>query len=74
MSRTINVEATVADITTLCDNMNIRISAIEALIGSGTHVVLATANDAVILRKKLGSKVLNGTVSRTIYARRFRGQ
>lgn len=74
MSRAINVNATVADVTALCETMGIRISAIEALIGSGTQVVCASSHDAAVLRKKLGSKLLTGKVSRTIHARRFRGQ
>lgn len=65
MSRAINVDASVADVTQTCEQHGYRISAIEKLASNGTRVVCASSADAMSLRKKLSKKVLNGRVVRS---------
>ena len=64
MSRALNVDASLADVTTRCAKLNAPISAIEALRSGGTRVVLKTAVDAVSVAKAFGSKVMSGEVTR----------
>ncbi len=64
MSRALNVDATLAEVTARCAKLNAPISAIEALRSGGTRVVLKTAVDAVAVAKAYGTKVMAGTVTR----------
>jgi hypothetical protein len=64
-SRAMNVNDSVAAITEICRQLNIRISAIEALTSGGTRVVCASSDDAVTLRKKFKGKLIEGRVTRS---------
>ncbi|ARS28824.1 hypothetical protein [Sphingomonas sp. KC8] len=64
MSRAMNLNATVADVTTTCRTLNIATTAIEALIPEGTRVVCQTSEGAIALRAKMRTKVISGAVVR----------
>ena len=64
MSRALNVDATLADVTARCAKLNAPISAIESLRSGGTRVVLKSAVDAVSVAKAFGTKVMAGEVTR----------
>lgn len=64
MSRALNVDASVADVTTMCGKHAAGISVIEPLRSGGTRVVLLNAHDAAVIARAYGSKVLKGVVER----------
>ena len=64
MSRAINVDASLADVTARCAKLAAPITAIETLRSGGTRVVLKNADDAATVSKSFGSKVLDGVVTR----------
>ena len=65
MSRAINIDALQGDVLDMCAKHNAEISAIETLHSGGTRVVLKNGDDAAILVKAYGAKVLTGSVVRT---------
>ena len=65
MSRAINIDALQGDVLDMCAKHNAEISAIETLHSGGTRVVLKNGDDAAILVKAYGAKVLTGAVRRT---------
>jgi len=64
MSRAINLDAAEAHVRDMCIKHNAAISAIEPLRSGGTRVVFMNADDAVIVAKAYGSKVITGAVLR----------
>lgn len=60
-----NVTDSVATVTQVCNQLGLRISAIETLVSGGTRVVCASSNDAATLKRKLQSKVIAGPVKRS---------
>jgi hypothetical protein len=64
MSRAINLNAPEAHVIELCAKRNAAISAIETLRSGGTRVVFKNADDAAIIAKVYGAKVLTGPVVR----------
>lgn len=64
MSRAINVDASVAQVTDMCAKHNALISIVEPLKSGGTRLVLRTAHDAAVISKAYGNKVINSTVVR----------
>lgn len=64
MSRAINVSAAPAEVSLLCQQRNIPISAIEALVPAGTRVVFMNETDTATMKQVFGSKVMTGSVSR----------
>jgi hypothetical protein len=64
MSRAINLAAAAAHIRDMCVKHNAAISAMEPLRSGGTRVVFMNADDAAIVAKAYGSKVLTGPVLR----------
>lgn len=64
MSRAINVSAAPAEVSSLCQQKNIPISAIEALVPAGTRVVFMNDTDTATMKQVFGSAVLTGSVSR----------
>lgn len=64
MSRALNLDAAEAHVRDMCAKHNAAISAIEPLRAGGTRVVLKNADDAAIVAKAYGSKVLTGPVLR----------
>lgn len=65
MSRALNVNATRVDVLAMCGKHNARISVIEDLLSGGTRVVLANADDAAIVGKAFGAKIIKGAIRRT---------
>ncbi len=65
MSRALNLDASVEDITRTCAKLGLGISTIEALQSGGSRVVLLNAIDAAAVKKSFGSKVISGAVTRT---------
>jgi hypothetical protein len=64
MSRAINLDATLADVTARCAKLAAPITAIETLRSGGTRVVLKSADDAATVTKSFGNKVMAGVVTR----------
>lgn len=64
MSRAINVEATQAEVLDMCAKHKAEISAIESLVSGGTRVVLKNGDDAAVIARAYGAKVLTGPVRR----------
>lgn len=64
MSRAINLDAGEAHVLDTCAKHKAAISAIEPLQSGGTRVVFKNADDAVVIAKAYGSKVLTGPVRR----------
>jgi len=64
MSRALNVDATVAHVTTLCAKHSATISMIEPLQSGGTRVVLLNSHDAAVVSRAYGNKVMSGAVTR----------
>ncbi len=65
MSRAINVDASEAHVLDMCAKHNASISAIEKLHSGGTRVVMKNMDDAVVIIKAFGAKVITGDVLRT---------
>lgn len=65
MSRAINVRATTDHVIATCAKRKVPISAIEALHSGGTRVVMQNADDAALIVRAYGSKVITGAVTRT---------
>jgi hypothetical protein len=64
MSRALNLDATLAEVTARCAKLATSITAIETLRSGGTRVVLKSADDAAVVSKAYGNKVMAGVVSR----------
>lgn len=71
MSRAMNVDADQAEVIARCAKYNATISAIETLISGGTRVVLMNGDDAAVIRKAFGSKIITGLVTRTKWGGSF---
>lgn len=65
MSRAININAAQEHVIATCAKRNLPISAIESLHSGGTRVVMNNITDTAIVAKAYGSKVIQGTVTRT---------
>lgn len=70
MSRALNVDATVAHVVALSAKHNAAISAIEPLLPQGTRVVFVNADDAAVIARAYGAKVLTGAVTRERWQQR----
>jgi hypothetical protein len=70
MSRALNVEATVGEVTALAVKHGVEISAIEPLHPSGTRVVFMKVEDAATIARVYGGRVLIGAVTRVPWASR----
>jgi hypothetical protein len=65
MSRVVNIDAAVQEVLATCAQQQVRISAIEPMSPSGTHVVFARAEDAERIRQLLfQGRLLDGAVTR----------
>jgi hypothetical protein len=64
MSRAINLNVPLADVTALCERRNVPISAIERLLDGGTRVVLMNADDTATIAKAFKTKILAGNARR----------
>lgn len=68
-SRALNIAADRDHVVGFCAKHKATISAIETLHSGGTRVVLINGDDAARIRRAYGSKVMTGSVTRTIWAR-----
>jgi len=64
MSRALNLNASVAEVSALCETLGISTTSIEALIPSGTRVVCQNSVGAATLRTKLKAKLIDGAIKR----------
>jgi hypothetical protein len=65
MSRALNVSASQADVKTLAERHDARITSIEPLFPSGTRVVFANGDAAARFARAFKSQILPGPVVRT---------
>lgn len=65
MSRAMNLNATEAEVTDACIQHRVATTAVEALLPMGTRVVCQTSEGAAVLRKKLKSRLIEGSVKRS---------
>lgn len=72
MSRAINLSSTYSDVVAMCEKHNVAISAIEALPGGGTRVVLMNAYDTAVVARAFKSHIIEGPVQRTPLVTRYR--
>jgi hypothetical protein len=68
MSRALNIDATVAEVTAMSANHSVQISAIEPLQPSGTRVVFMNMEGAATIARVYGERVLTGPVTRMPWA------
>ncbi|WP_313536838.1 hypothetical protein [Sphingomonas sp.] len=64
MSRVVNIDAAVQEVLATCAQQQVRISAIEPMSPSGTHVVFSRAEDAERIRQLFQGRLLDGAVTR----------
>jgi len=64
MSRAINLDVPLAEVTALCERRNVPISAIEKLFDGGTRVVLMNADDTAIVAKAFHAKIISSNARR----------
>jgi hypothetical protein len=64
MSRAINLNVPLAEVTALCGRRKVPISAIESLLAGGTRVVLMNMDDTAIVARAFKSKIINKTARR----------
>lgn len=64
MSRALNLDATEAQVTSMCARHKAEISAIEPLQSGGTRVVLKNGDAAAVVGRAFGAKLLTGPVTR----------
>ncbi|WP_084583924.1 hypothetical protein [Sphingomonas azotifigens] len=70
MSRVVNIDAAMQQVLATCAQQQVRISAIEPISPSGTHVVFARVEDAERIRRLYHDRLLDGAVTRTSGGRR----
>ncbi|WP_133175352.1 hypothetical protein [Sphingomonas oleivorans] len=64
MTRAVNVNASVAEVTAACAKMGAAISSIEQLAGAGTRVVLKSIESAHDVRTHYKNKLLDARAPR----------
>jgi hypothetical protein len=69
MSRALNVDAAHDHVVATCARLKTPVSAIEPLLSGGTRVVMMNADDAALVAKSYGRKVMSGPVKRTLWVR-----
>ena len=70
MSRAVNIDATPAEVVEMSAKHNAAISAIEPLNPKGTRVVFMNADDAAVVARAYGKRVLTGAVVRRPWEQR----
>lgn len=65
MSRAINLNASLDDVTALCTRHSVAISTIEPLTSGGTRVVLLNPDGADRIRTLMKTKIITTTVVRS---------
>lgn len=70
MTRAVNIDAAIDHVIAISAKLGAVISAIEPLVPSGTRVVFVNADDAAVVTRAYGSKVLTGTITRSHWAQR----
>jgi len=67
-----NINASVAEVSAACTTLGVSTTAMEDLIPSGTRVVCQSAEGALALRGKFRTKIIEGSVTRSPRAIRYR--
>ncbi|WP_213980621.1 hypothetical protein [Sphingomonas sp. dw_22] len=70
MSRAVNIDAPVDAVIAMSAKHNAAISAIEPLQPRGTRVVFMNADDAAVVARAYGARVLNGAITREPWKQR----
>jgi len=70
MSRALNIDATIDHVIALAAKHSAMISAIEPLQPRGTRVIFMNGDDAAVVARAYGSKVLAGPVTRAAWLQR----
>ena len=65
MSRAVNIDATLQEVSACCEKYAIGISVIEPLQPGGTRVVLNNGEDTEKLRRRMKGHVIDGPVVRS---------
>lgn len=65
MSRALNIDATLQEVSACCDKYAIGISVIEPLQSGGTRVVLNNGGDTEKLRHRMKNRMIDGPVVRS---------
>ncbi len=65
MSRAINLQMTETEARQQCATRSIGVSAIESLPDGGVRLVCMSVEGAALLRRRLKSSIIDGTVRRT---------
>jgi hypothetical protein len=68
-SRAINIDADRAHVLATCLAKKATVSVVEDLLSGGTRVVLTNGDDAALVRRAYGKKVMTGPVTRTRWVR-----
>lgn len=67
MSRVLHLQLDESEVEAKCLAAKVGISAIESLPGGGTRLICMSADGAELMRKKLKSKLIGGSVTREPY-------
>lgn len=67
MSRVLHLKLEQGEVATRCLAAKVGISAIESLPGGGTRLICMSVDGAELMRKKLKSQLIGGTVVREPY-------
>ncbi|HXH00504.1 MAG TPA: hypothetical protein VNI79_08875 [Sphingomicrobium sp.] len=70
MSRAINLQMSEAEAREQCATRSIGVSAIESLPDGGVRLVCMSSEGAALLRRRLKSQIIGGTVRRTAISSR----
>jgi hypothetical protein len=70
VSRAVNIDATIDHVIATAAKHKAAISAIEPLLPQGTRVVFVNADDAAIVARAYGARILTRAFTRTQWAQR----
>lgn len=68
-TRAMNVSLDTPQVSALCEQHSLRVSAIEPLASGGTHLVLVTIEEADQARYLMRKAIITGRVKRTSFVR-----
>jgi len=64
MSRAMNLHLPQSEVANICESLGIVTTSIETLVPSGTRVVCRTSEGGALLRKKLRTSMIEGSIKR----------
>ncbi len=65
MSRALNIDATLQEVSACCEKHAIGVSVMEPLQSGGTRVVLNSGEDTAHLRRRMKRQIIDGSVIRS---------